>query len=166
MKNSLLPLILLTCLGAQSCRTYLNKLDNRHQSRYFPVEYANIYLGIPLAEAKIIRPAMNQTDGSDSLHLQFSEYIGRNEIESTLYFFNKTLTSQPLERMVIEFETVEETQKLIRWRYGKPNNEEGQWTFDSKEGFMMDISTNGKTITIEKEQEATKPTDPPAEGPK
>lgn len=138
-------------ISFHSCKTYLNRLDHRHQKRYFPVEYANIYLGMPLREARIVRPAMNLQDAPDSLRLQFQEYIGRDKIESTHYFFEKK-DGQQLVKLIIEFASIEETAKTARWLYGKPKEENGQWHFDSKEGFMIEISASGKKIEIVKKE--------------
>lgn len=148
---SIALIIVILSLSLGSCRTYLNRLDKRHQMRYFPVEYANIYLGMPLKEAKIVRPAMNLKDATDSLRVQYFEFVGRDKIESTLYFFDKKDTQQ-LVQLIIEFETVEETSKVVRWLYGKSKEEDGTWRFDSKEDFMIEVQTSGKKITIAKEK--------------
>lgn len=144
-------LFLLFGLSITACRTYLNRLDKRHQTRYFPIEYENIYLSIPLKEAQIVRPAMNLQNANDSLLLEYQEYVGRDKIGTTLYFFEKK-EPQPLNKFIIEFTTVEEANKVARWLYGKTKEEKRQWQFDSKEGFMIDVEASGKKITIAKEK--------------
>ena len=137
-------------LMLSSCRTYLNRLDNRYQMRYFPTEYANIYLGMPLKEVKVVRPAMNPTGETDSLFTEYFEYIGRDKIASTSYYFNQDSMPPTLQRLIIEFETLEETTKTARWLYGKPNTDDGSWEFDSKEDFIIEVNKSGKKITIGK----------------
>lgn len=144
-------IVLASLISLSACRTYLNRLETRHQQRYFPQEYANIYLGMSLKEVRVVRPAMNSTGAVDSLFTEYFENISRDNILSTYYYFTKDSIAPVLDRLIIEFETLEETAKVARWLYGKPNNDPEGWRFDSKENFMIEVSKSGKKIFIGKE---------------
>ena len=151
IRVSALIIAVVLLLSLSTCRTYLNRLEDRHQMRYFPEEYANIYLGMPLNDVQVVRPAMNPTGLTDSLLTEYFELIGRDKIESTKYYFNKEKNTSSLQKLIIEFETLEETTKVARWLYGKPKAETKEWLFDSKENFMIKVSQSGKKIIIGKE---------------
>ena len=135
MKPVFLTFILLAPFLLSSCAAK-KKLKYREQHRYVPAEFTNIYLGMPLADMLKIRKNMEKEEQGMDIRIAYKEDINRDRIKNVVYYFGPS-GDNPLYELIIEFDTVEERDAVVDYRFGRPNHLDSEWMFDSKEGFMI-----------------------------
>lgn len=118
------------------------------QLKYIPEEFRNLYLGMPLEEAKKARPEMSVVAGVMSFRQEYVEEINKGDIQQVVYYFDSE-GEQILYEFIIDYKTESsrniDADKLL----GEPNfANEKEWLYNSGEGFKIHAWTFKKKLVI------------------
>ncbi len=121
-----------------------------YQQDYFPDGVDDIYLG--MAYKFMVKTRQQTTlepvESADSTQLVFREVRPGNTFESLTYYFDNTAESQPLYEFSIDFpEDADPYYEAVRM-YGEPNADEGEWFFETPEGFRINMWVEDQQIFL------------------
>lgn len=130
--------LLLGCSGSKKIHS--------HQKKYLPPELQHLYFGMPFTDFSKI-----YTDISVNEIMEFRKSVHikdfTNDIkELTVYFDNDA--NIPLYEFIIDYYDVTFRDDIVALLYGKPNYNNDEWNFDSKEGYDIRIWTFNHKIVI------------------
>ncbi len=103
---------------------------------YLPTELQDLYFGMPLSEFEGMRSAEEQPSETYDFRRVFFEEFSDSEIEYVVYYFDNE-GDLPLYEIIVAYRDADSRDQTARRLLGSPNAEEGEWRYDSREGYEL-----------------------------
>ena len=128
--------LLLIIIGMAACSGIPQ--STVYQQKYFPEGVNDIYLGMTLQYLEKTRTTttLEQLESTDSTLLAFKEVRPGNEFESLTYYLSNS-ENQILYELSIDYPLNVDTYQKALEMYGTSNSDEGEWFFETPEGFGL-----------------------------
>ncbi len=121
-----------------------------YQQEYLPAGVEDIYLGMTYKFMEKTRKetSLEPVENSDSTRLVFREVRPGQPFESLTYYFDNISRNQALYELSIDFPAGTDVSPRAMKMYGESNADEGEWSFETPEGFRLTMWVEPAKIFI------------------
>ncbi len=138
--------------------SYSKRINMDNANEYLPEYLINLYLGMPFNDFINIKDTLflTKVKTHSAEYIEFREDVNENYLDYIDYKFDATPDSlnmtMPLFQIDINFTELEEANKFVREKFGKPlftdEFNHSQWIFKTNKNFVLIVKQNETMVKL------------------